>query len=205
MVRQSCVQKSSKTESPQTRTSTKARHWRNGVSGDAAPIPGAALCCAAPRALAALHHHGASWQHPPLSAAHAPWREAPLLESSRCASFARRARPSASRASSAVVRVHWGAIHRRTRTLHSAAWRRVRSTRPREAATSFAFLQTLPCTGPQPIRAAAESSGGGTKAFKVVRGVNENVCVIICNSYPGEDFHSKCDVLTKSHCVVFSH
>lgn len=30
--------------------------------------------------------------------------------------------------------------------------------------------------GPQPIRAAAESYGGGTKAFKVVRGVNGNVC-----------------------------
>lgn len=38
---------------------------------------------AAPRALAALHHHGATWQHPPLSAAHASWREAPLLESPR--------------------------------------------------------------------------------------------------------------------------
>lgn len=55
----------------------------------------------------------------PLSAAHAPWREAPLIKSSRCVSFPRCARPSASRASSAVVRVHWGAIHRHTHSQSS--------------------------------------------------------------------------------------
>lgn len=132
--------------------------------------------CAAPRRAART-----SRAPPPRSdlTASSTIRRSCVLERSaspRVASFPRCARPSASQALSAVVRVHWGAIHRHTRTLHSAAWRRVRSTRPREAATSFAFLQTLPCMGPQPIRAAAESSGGGTKAFKVVCGVNENAC-----------------------------
>lgn len=52
-------------------------------------------------------------------------------------------------------------------TLRSAAWRRVRSTRSEEPATSFAFLQPLPSMGFQPIRANEHSSGVGRTPFKV--------------------------------------
>lgn len=54
-----------------------------------------------------------------------------------------------------------------TLTLRSAAWRRVRSTRSEEPATSFAFPQPLPSIGFQPIRANEHSSGVGRTPFKV--------------------------------------
>lgn len=54
-----------------------------------------------------------------------------------------------------------------TLTLRSAAWRRVRSTRSEEPATSFAFLQPLPSMGFQPITANERGSGVGRTPFKV--------------------------------------
>lgn len=72
-------------------------------------------------------------------------------------------------------RLLWSERFTDTLSLSSAAWCCVRSTRPEKPATSFAFLQPLPCMEPQPIRAKEESFGGGTKAVKVVRRVNEIV------------------------------
>lgn len=81
-----------------------------------------------------------------------------------------------------------------TLTLRSAAWRCMRSTRPEEPATSFAFLQPLLSMRSQPIRATKESSGGGTNAFKVVRRIHILEMA----------FHLKY-VWTKSNSAVFSH
>lgn len=147
--------------------------WRRGVRWRRTEAGSrVVLCRAAPHALAALHHHGDTWQHPPLSAARAPGREASLLEPLFFLILLLLLPQNAPRFHGVRVHgrreprlQHWAAIHRHTRTPHSASWRRVRSTRPREAATSFAFLRTLPCAGPQPIRGAAEGSGGRDKGF----------------------------------------
>lgn len=118
-------------------------------------------------ALSALHNHGASWQHPPPSAAlGAPASPSAVPLKVLSASF--------SLLACASLRLiepcpQWSELTWERITdalaLRSAAWRRVRSTRSEEPATSFAFLQPLPSMGFQPITANEHSSGGGTNAF----------------------------------------
>lgn len=136
------------------------------------PVAGAARC-----ALPALHHHGTTWQHPSPSDGPASCRSAsPSVPSIR---FVPQVRVSPCTEPCLLWSERIWERFTDTLTLRSAAWRCVRSTRPGEPATSFAFLQPLPSMRSQPIRATKESSGGGTNAFKVVRRVNESerVCL----------------------------
>lgn len=160
-------------ESPQTRLSSPAA----GEPGRLfmRPKPGGA----ARRALPALHNYGVAWQHPSPTAGHALCSEAPIPKSFPCVSILMRASPPFTESCLVWSECTW---ERFTDTLavRSTAWRCVRSTRPEDPATSFAFLQPLPSTRFQPITETTESFEGGTNAVKVVRRVKAIVNSCVC-------------------------
>lgn len=152
--KQACSQKSSVMESPQTRLSSPAA----GEPGRLFMRPKAGG--AARRALPALHNYGVAWQHPSPTVGHALCSEAQVPKSFPCVSILMRASPPFTEFCLVWSECTW---ERFTDTLavRSTAWRCVRSTRPEEPATSFAFLQPLPSTRFQPITENTESLRAG--------------------------------------------
>lgn len=174
-------------------------------------VPGAAR-----RALPALHKHGATWQHPSLSAGHAPWSEAPLFKSFRCVSF-----PVC--ASLSVASLVWCGLsalgsdsqtHSHSALPLGAVWdQRVHGNQ--QQVLHF-YRRCHACGFSQSERPQRAPGVGQT----LLRWSEESMRLrgIICNSQPRNGFHLNCNAFlfiylltylfiffTKSHSAVFSH